>query len=103
LPFETARAARIAVGTNAEGEAVLIWAEGAGKLRFKPKIDSTGCSLLELAKVCASQGYANILNLDGGGSAQIFWEGVRHMEISDRYDPSNLEAERPVPSALILR
>jgi hypothetical protein len=103
LPFETARAARIAVGTNAEGEAILIWAEGAGKLRYKPKQDSTGCSLLELARFCALQGYGDILNLDGGGSAQILWEGVRHMEISDRYDPSNLEAERPVPSALILR
>jgi hypothetical protein len=103
LPFETARAARIAVGTNAKGEAVLIWAEGAGKLRYKPKCDSTGCSLLELAKFCALQGYADILNLDGGGSAQILWEGARHMRISDRYDPSDLEAERPVPSALVLR
>jgi len=103
LPFETARAARIAVGTNAEGEAVLIWGEGAGKLKYKPKCDSTGCSLLELAKFCALQGYDYILNLDGGGSAQILLEGVRHMQISDRYDPSDLEAERPVPSALVLR
>lgn len=103
LPFETARAARIAVGSNAEGEAVLIWAEGAGKLKYKPKQDSTGCSLLELAKFCNLQEYDDILNLDGGGSAQILWQGVRHMHISDRYDPSDLEAERPVPSALILR
>ncbi len=103
LPFETARAARIALGTNAEGEAILIWAEGAGKLVYKPKKDSTGCSLLELAKFCASQDYDNILNLDGGGSAQILWKGERHLQISDRYDPSDLEAERPVPSALILR
>jgi len=91
------------VGTNAEGEAVLIWGEGAGKLKYKPKCDSTGCSLLELAKFCALQGYDYILNLDGGGSAQILLEGVRHMQISDRYDPSDLEAERPVPSALVLR
>lgn len=103
LPFETARAARIAVGTNAEGEAVFIWGEGAGKLKYKPKQDSTGCSLLELAKFCALQDYDDILNLDGGGSAQILWEGVRHMQISDRYDTSDLEAERPVPSALIVR
>ncbi|HKL59710.1 MAG TPA: phosphodiester glycosidase family protein [Sphaerochaeta sp.] len=103
LPFETARAARIAVGAKREGEPVLIWAEGAGKLKYKPKQDSTGCSLLELAKFCASQGYDDILNLDGGGSAQILWEGTRLMQISDRYDPSDLEAERPVPSALILR
>ncbi|MDY0290275.1 MAG: phosphodiester glycosidase family protein [Sphaerochaeta sp.] len=103
LPFETARAARIAVGANKEGEAVLIWGEGAGKLRYKPKQDSTGCSLLELAQFCALQEYENILNLDGGGSAQILWEGVRHMQISDRYDPSDLEAERPVPSALRIR
>ena len=103
LPFETARAARIAVGTNAVGGSVLIWGEGAGKLKYKPKEDSTGCSLLELALFCALQGYDDILNLDGGGSAQILWEGVRKMQISDRYDPSDLEAERPVPSALILR
>ncbi|MCK9599608.1 MAG: phosphodiester glycosidase family protein [Sphaerochaeta sp.] len=101
LPFETARAARIALGTNKKGDAVLLWAEGAGKLTYTPGQDSTGASLLELATFCSTMGYENIINLDGGGSAQILYDGNRLLKIADRYD-SNEEAERPVPLVLTL-
>ena len=101
LPFETARAARIALGTNRDSKPVLIWAEGAGKLSYTPTQDSTGASLLELARFCEQQGFENIINLDGGGSAQILVDHHRVLKIADRY-PTNEEAERPVPYALSL-
>lgn len=102
LPFETARAARIALGSNGEGEPVLIWAEGAGKLVFDPKNDSTGCSLLEMAQFCKQEGFSDIVNLDGGGSAQILFDGTKHLKIADRYRETNKEAERPVPAGLAM-
>lgn len=101
LPFEDARAARIAIGTDEEGEAILIWAEGASKCRYVPGHCSTGASLLELARFCQEEGYENILNLDGGGSAQILVDGVRSLRISDRHDDDQ-EAERPVPMLLVI-
>ena len=100
MPYESARAARIAIGTDNDGKAVVIWAEGASKCRHVAGEGSSGSSLLELAHFCAEQGYTNIVNLDGGGSAQILFNGERALCISDRYD-DNEEAERPVPMLLV--
>ncbi len=101
LPFETARAARIAMGTNRNGEPVLVWAEGASKRDYKRGKESSGASLLELAQFCDRQHYQEIINLDGGGSAQIIYEGKRYLKIADRYE-DNSEAERPIPLALVV-
>ncbi len=103
LPYDSARAARIAIGSNKEHEAVLIWAEGAGKLVYDPKNDSTGCSLLELAQFTKSEGFTDIVNLDGGGSSQILYDGTRQLKIADRYKETNKVAERPVPVGLVIR
>nr|WP_319473486.1 phosphodiester glycosidase family protein [uncultured Sphaerochaeta sp.] len=100
LPFSSARAARIALGTNREGEPVLIWAEGASKRNYQREKESAGASLLELAQFCDRQHYQEIINLDGGGSSQIIYEGKRYLKIADRYE-DNSEAERPVPLALV--
>ncbi|MXI86863.1 phosphodiester glycosidase family protein [Sphaerochaeta halotolerans] len=100
LPFETARAARIALGTNSEGNPVLVWAEGASKRNYLVGEESSGASLLELAQFCDRQHYQEIINLDGGGSAQIIYEGKRYLKIADRYE-DNSEAERPIPLALV--
>lgn len=101
LPFESARAARIAIGTESTGEPLLIWAEGASKCRYVAGQCSSGASLLELALFCNGQGYEDVLNLDGGGSAQIVLGKKRELYISDRYD-NNDEAERPVPMLLVI-
>ncbi len=101
LPFETARAARIALGTNRDGEPVLVWAEGASKRDYKRGKESSGASLLDLAQFCDRQHYQEIINLDGGGSAQVIYEGKRYLKIADRYE-DNSEAERPIPLALVV-
>jgi hypothetical protein len=100
LDFDAGRAARIALGTNNEGKPILLWAEGASKIRHVPGAGSSGASLLELARFCEEEGYGNIVNLDGGGSAQILIDGKRQLKISDRH-PSDEEAERPVPRVLV--
>ena len=101
LPYTDARAARIAIGCDCDGKGLVMWSEGASKCRYVVREDSTGASLLELAQFCNQQGYQEILNLDGGGSAQILVAGMRHLQISDRYD-CNSEAERPIPALLTI-
>ena len=103
LDFQRARAARIALGADGEGRPMILWAEGAGKLRYTPGEDSCGASLSEMAEICSAVGMVNAVNLDGGGSAQILVNNVRSLLISDRKAEDNTESERPVPNALIVR
>ena len=103
LDFEKARAARIALGANAEGKPMILWAEGAGKLGYTPGADSCGASLSEMAHICSEVGMVNAVNLDGGGSAQILVNNRRSLMISDRNPPHNTEAERPIPLALMVK
>ena len=101
MNFKNARAARIALGADADGKPMLLWAEGAGKLRYIPGTDSCGASLSEMAEICTALGMVNAVNLDGGGSAQILLNNKRNLLISDR-NADHTEAERPVPVALMI-
>ena len=80
-----------------------MWAEGAGKLEYTPGKDSCGASLSELEQICVDAGMIHGVNLDGGGSAQFLLNNKRALLISDRNAPDNSEAERPIPSGLIIR
>ena len=102
LDYKRDRAPRIAIGSDASGRPVIVWAEGAGKLRYTPGADSCGASLSELADICRHLGLINAVNLDGGGSAQILVNNSRVLLISDR-NPDNSEAERAVPVGLMIR
>ena len=102
MNFKKARAARIALGADKDGKPMLLWAEGAGKLRYTPGSDSCGASLSEMAQICSELGMVNAVNLDGGGSAQILLNNKRNLLISDR-NVDHTEAERPVPVGLIIR
>lgn len=97
LSYERDRAARIAIGADIEGHPMLVWAEGAGKLRYVPGEDSCGASLSELACICRELNMYNGVSLDGGGSAQILVNGTRSLMISDRDPKDNSSAERAVP------
>lgn len=103
MDFEGARAARMALGADADGKPVLFWAEGKGKLEYVPGRDSTGASLTEMAEIAEALGLRNAVNLDGGGSAQILFEGERALRISDRNTEDNSDAERLVPAGLVVR
>jgi len=102
MNFTRARAARIALGADAGGKPMLLWAEGAGKLSYTPGADSCGASLSEMARICTQLGMVNAVNLDGGGSAQILLRNQRSLQISDR-NADNTESERPIPMGLIVR
>ena len=102
LDFDGARAARMAIGADAEGKPMVLWAEGAAKIGHEPGVDSCGASLLEMAGICQAVGMKNAVNLDGGGSAQILLDGKRQLMISDRKDEDCSECERPVPMGLAI-
>lgn len=102
LDYAGARAARIAIGADAEGKPMILWAEGAAKLGHKSGVDSCGASLADMARICAELGMVNGVNLDGGGSAQILVNNKRSLMISDR-NTVFTESERPVPMGLIIR
>lgn len=103
MDFEKSRAARIALGADAEGNPVLLWAEGAAKIGYLPGQGSCGASLKELAEFCELAGMKNAVNLDGGGSAQLLCHHQRSLQISDRDSVTLSESERPVPLGLIVR
>lgn len=103
MDFRNARAARIAIGADANGKPMLLWAEGAAKLGHKTGIDSRGATLPDMAHFCAEVGMVNAVNLDGGGSAQILLNNVRSLMISDRRTEDFTESERAVPLGLTVR
>ncbi|MBR2281274.1 MAG: phosphodiester glycosidase family protein, partial [Spirochaetales bacterium] len=102
LDYARSRAPRMALCSDASGKPAIIWAEGPSKLFYRKGEESCGASLLELGEYCRSIGMVNALNLDGGGSAEIFLEGRLSMHVSDRY-MDNSDAERPVPMGLMVR
>lgn len=102
LGFDKDRAARIALGADKAGKPMLVWAEGASKVKYVPGEDSCGASLSEMADICKRLGMYNGVNLDGGGSAQILLSGKRALRISER-SSNNDEEERPVPLGLSIK
>lgn len=102
MDFERGRAARIALGADADGKPVVLWAEGAPKLGYVPGKHSRGASLKDMGEICEAVGMVHAVNLDGGGSAQMILGKRRLLEISDR-NPDFSQSERPVPNALILK
>lgn len=96
------RAARIALGADADGKPMLVWAEGAPKVGYVVGQHSCGASLTEMGEICSQAGMYQAINLDGGGSAQVLLSEHRFLQISDRKEDGT-EAERPVPLGLIVR
>ena len=102
LGYAKDRAPRMAICSDSDGNPVLVWAEGCSKIRYEFGKESCGASLLEIGQFCQSIGLVNVLNMDGGGSAEIFIDGKLQMHVSDRL-ADNSDAERPVPMGLMIR
>jgi len=102
LDYAKDRAPRMALCSDRDGNPVIIWAEGPSKLGYRFGEESCGASQLELGKYCLSIGMVNALNLDGGGSSEIFIDGKLQMHVSDRFE-DNSDAERPAPMGLMVR
>ncbi len=102
MNFQKLRAARIALGSDRQGNPVLLWAEGAPKIGYVPGLHSRGATLEDMGVFCADADMVQAVNLDGGGSAQLLVRNERLLEISDRH-PDGSQSERLIPNALIVK
>jgi len=84
--------ARSAVGLTADGDMLLVMAAQ------RPEApQNSGLTLPELAQFLASQGAVEALNLDGGSSAGMVFQG---MAVYGRLDASGQTVQRPIKSVL---
>ncbi|NEP19328.1 MAG: phosphodiester glycosidase family protein [Leptolyngbya sp. SIO4C1] len=83
--------ARSAVGLTAAGE--VVWVMAA------QQADAPGLTLAELAEAMAQQGIVKALNLDGGSSTSLFFDGQVYY---GRLDAEGRSVQRPVKSVLVL-
>jgi uncharacterized protein YigE (DUF2233 family) len=88
--FAEERHPRTAVGLRADGTWVFVVVDGR-----QPQL-SVGMSLEELARVMSSLGCVDALNLDGGGSSTIYYQG----KVVN--SPSDATKDRPVSDAIAI-
>lgn len=86
--------ARSAIGLTPDGTVVLVMAAQRADVS-----DRSGLSLVELADVMASLDVAQALNLDGGSSSSLHYDGTTYY---GRLDPDNNVIRRSVKSVLLV-
>jgi len=81
---------RTAIGQRSDGAILLLVVNGR-------QVGSMGATYEDLADVMISYGAVNALNLDGGSSSSMIYEG-EYLNIS-----SSLVGERPLPTGIIIK
>ena len=100
IHFSKDRAPRILLGTDRDQKPMILWLEGAGKYGYQTGKGSCGATLAESADIAVQLGMTNAIHLDGGGSAEILLNGIKHLAVSDRDPETYAEKERAVSMAL---
>lgn len=80
---------RTAIGQTADGTVLLLAIEGR-------LADSLGATFDDLADIMESYGAINAVNLDGGSSSGLYYEGERLTK------SSSVVGDRPLPTAIIV-
>ncbi len=93
-------AARVGLGIDEGGRVSILFVQGTNENTYIPGFDSKGFTLSELAETMYEYNAENAINLDGGGSAQVYLLGGRFFTFSERRGIPGLEFRRPVPIAL---
>jgi len=81
---------------------VVVGVAGAEKGAGLPGVDSQGATLAELAELLADTGAVEAINLDGGGSTQIFFLSGLTTVAGGRLGLPGVHYERMVPSVGLL-
>lgn len=97
------RAGRIGLGVDGEGRLIVVAVPGTERGSHRPQADSSGATLLELAELLAQAGTVDAVNLDGGGSTQLFYRGGLTTIPGNRYRMPGVQFERMVPSIGVWR
>jgi len=89
-PFSGGLAPRTAIGQTAQGHVLLLVVDGRQKA-------SLGATFADLQTILFANGAINAINLDGGASATMVYNGI---VINN---PSDGERERLLPNAILIR
>jgi hypothetical protein len=92
------RAGRVGLGVDREGQLVVVGAPGVERKAKHLEADSHGVTLAELADLLAEAGAVEAINLDGGGSTQVFFLGGLATVAGGRLGLPGVQYERMVPS-----
>ncbi|MGF1538660.1 MAG: phosphodiester glycosidase family protein [Elainellaceae cyanobacterium] len=90
---ETQPNARSAVGLTATGDVLMVMAAQ------RPELQPSGLTLAELADLMRELGAVDALNLDGGSSTALYYQGQTYLGRWSEGQP----VERPVKSALVVK
>lgn len=96
------RAGRVGLGVDREGKLVVVGAVGVERKAKHLEADSHGVTLTELADLLVDAGAVEAVNLDGGGSTQVFFLGGLATVAGGRLGLPGVQYERMVPSVGIL-
>jgi hypothetical protein len=96
------RAGRVGLGVDRQGRLVVVGAPGLERKAKHLEADSHGVTLAELADLLADAGAVEAVNLDGGGSTQVFFLGGLATVAGGRLGQPGVQYERMVPSVGIL-
>lgn len=94
-------AARSAIGINGEGHLVGVAIEGSSSDPRAIKAEYRGATLLDTAEILLELGVVDAMNLDGGGSTQLFAGSGALTCPSDKRGIHFASYERLVPTALV--
>ena len=97
------RTGRVGVGVDVDGKLIAVMAPGVNSGMGVAGKDSFGATLLEIAELLKQAGAVDAVNLDGGGSAQAYFQGERAIVPGDRRGKLGHIFERMVPSVGIVR
>ena len=98
--IDRTRAGRVGLGIDAKGQllaTVIVGSETHGVKH--PRLDSAGATLVELAEFMRERRAVDAVNLDGGGSSQLFFLGGSATVPGGRLGLPTVHYERMVPSA----
>ena len=94
-----ARDARLALGVRSDARCYVALAEGCEPRTALPECDSEGATAEELTRFLLDLGCSDVVQLDGGGSAALSFEGDPIAKGADRHDIPFVARERVVPGA----
>ena len=96
------RAGRVGLGGDREGQLMVGGAPGVERKAKHLEADSHGVTLAELADLLADAGAVEAINLDGGGSTQVFFLSGLATVAGGRLGLPGVQYERMVPSVGML-
>lgn len=97
------RAGRVGVGVTREKTLVIVAVQGTSSMSESGSDAPEGCTLMELAELLAEAGAVDALNLDGGGSTQVFAGPGVLIGSTDARAVPGAAFDRPVPMVAVVR